>query len=157
MSDKRYSKVEEEIIQILNQMDEAPANEPPSNVVPFRTRPKPKRELPGKARVQQIGILQWVRRYSAGSWVGVGIVAALVAWQLGRFVPVLGMLGFAASIAAFLAALYTWRAGSVPGIPQAPGGPKRWRGRDIDLTPQRPTPGSLRARKWGGRFRGPKS
>lgn len=157
MSDKRYSKVEEEIIQILNQMDDEPKKEPPSNVVQFRSRPRTKRELPGKERIQRLNILQRARRYSAGSWVGVGIVAAIVAWQLGRFVPVLGMLGLVASVCAFLAALYTWRAGSVPGIPQAPGGTKRWRGRDIDLSPQRSSPKSLRARKWGGKFRGPKS
>lgn len=157
MSDKRYSKVEEEIIQILNQMDDEPAKAPPSNVVQFRKRPKPKRELPVKATVQNIGILQRARSYSAGSWVGVGIVAAIVAWQIGRFVPVLGMIGFVASIGAFLLALYTWRAGSVAGIPQAPAGTKRWRGRDIDLSPQRSAPKSLRARKWGSRFRGPKS
>lgn len=156
MSDKRYSKVEEEIIQILNQMDDEPAREPPSNVVQFRSRPKPKRELPGKPQLQSSSVLQRARKYSAGSWVGVGIVAAIVAWQLARFVPALGLFGMVVSLGAFLAALFVWRAGSVPGIPQASGGTKRWRGRDIDLTPQKPPSSGPRSRKWGNRFRGPK-
>lgn len=156
MTDKRYSKVEEEIIQILNQMEDEPQQEKPSNVVNFRPRPKPKREIQMPQQVKNAGILQRVRKYSAGSWVGVGIVAALVAWQLGRFVPLLGMIGMIATIGAFLAALYTWRVGSVPGVPSAPGGTKRWRGRDIDLSPPRSSPGNLRNRKWGGLFRGPR-
>lgn len=156
MSDKQYSKVEEEIIQILNQMDDSPAQEKPSNVVNFRPRPKSRREVTLPQPVKISGVLQRVRRYSAGSWVGVGIVAALIAWQLGRFVPILGMIGMFASIGAFMAALYTWRVGSVPGLPTAPGGTKRWRGRDIDLSSSRQSPGITRNKRWGSRFRGPR-
>lgn len=155
MSDKRYTKVEEEIIQILNQMDDEPDREAPSNIVKFRPRPRPKREVTRTPRLRTGGITQRVRQYSAGSWVGVGIVVAIVSWQLGRFVPMLGMAGVIVSLGAFMAALYTWRAGSVPGVPTAGSGPKRWRGRDIDFSP-RSAPPSMRARKWSDRFRKPK-
>lgn len=156
MTDKRYSKVEEEIIQILDQMEDEPRKEQPSNLVQFRPRPKPKRELPKTPQLQNVGILQRVRRYSAGSWVGVGIVAALVAWQLSRFVSALAVIAMAVSICAFLAALYTRKTGSVAGIPSSSATTKRWRGQDIDLTPRRSTGNSLRSRKWSDRFRRPR-
>lgn len=160
MTDKRYSKVEEEIIQILDQMDDDPKPEQPANLVQFRPRPRPKREVPGKSQirqVQQAGILQRVRRYSAGSWVGVGIVAAIMAWQLSRFVNALALIAMVISIGAFMAALYTRKSGSVAGIPSSSSTTKRWRGRDIDLSQPRSTGGSLRKPNWRGRFRGPRT
>lgn len=114
MPDKRYSKVEEEIIQILDQMDrDAPPEKAskPSNLVTFRPRPKPRRWLPNMQRFVPMHFqpLARVRRLSSGSWVGVGVVAAIVAWQLSRFSGILGTMAMAVSIFAFLAALYTDR------------------------------------------------
>ena len=156
MTDKRYSKIEEEIIQILDQMEDEPRNDPPANLVQFRPRQKAKRELPKPPQLKNVGVLQRVRRYSAGSWVGVGVVAALLAWQLSRFVSILAVIAMGVSICAFLAALYTRKTGSVAGIPSASATSKRWRGQDIDLTPRRSTAGSLRNRKWSDRFRRPR-
>lgn len=156
MTDKRYSKIEEEIIQILDQMEEEPRSEQPANLVQFRPRQKPKRQLPKAPQLKNVGVLQRVRRYSAGSWVGVGIVAALVAWQLSRFVSFLALIAMVVSICAFMAALYTRQAGSVAGIPSSSATTKRWRGQDIDLTPRRSTGSTLRNRKWSDRFRRPR-
>jgi hypothetical protein len=155
MTDKRYSKIEEEIIEILDQMDDVPAPEQPSNLVQFRPRSKPKRPSPPRPQLPNTGLLEKVRRYSSGSWVGVGIVAAILAWQLGRFLPILGVVGMFLAIGAFLAALYTRQSGSVSGIPSTSSTSKRWRGRDIDLPPagsrQRKT------RWWNTLFKGPRS
>lgn len=156
MSDKRYSKVEEEIIQILDQMDQDTQPDPPANLVPFRPRPKTRRFTPARVIPRDTQILGRIRRYSAGSWLGVGIVAALLAWQLSRLSPILGMIAMVASIAAFLAALYTRRAGSVAGIPSASSTTKRWRGRDIDMSGNRQHTWQSRDGWWRGRFRGPR-
>jgi hypothetical protein len=155
MTDKRYSKIEEEIIEILGQMDDTPAPEQPNNLVQFRPRPKPKRPTPPRPKLPDTGLLQKVRRYSSGSWVGVGIVAAIVAWQLGRFLPILGLVGMVVAIGAFLAAFYTRQKGSVAGLPSSSPTSKRWRGRDIDLPP----PGSRKRRPtwWNSLFKGPRS
>lgn len=158
MTDKPYSKVEEEIIQILDQMEDDPAADPPSNLVAFRPRPKPRRELPAPPNLNNLGVLQRVRRYSAGSWVGIGLVAAFVAWQSSRFIPMLGMIAMLVSIGAFMAALYTWRTGSTPGIAGTSATTKRWRGRDIDLAQPSRESGLNRGKRWGKRrFRGPRS
>jgi len=157
MTDKRYSKIEEEIIEILDQMEDIPAPEQPTNLVQFRPRPrpKPKQPTPPRPKLPDTGLLQKVRRYSSGSWVGVGIVAAIVAWQLGRFLPLLGMIGLIVAVGAFMAAFYTRQKGSVAGIPSTSSTSKRWRGRDIDLPP----PGSRQrnTRWWNTLFKGPRS
>lgn len=156
MTDKRYSKVEEEIIQILNQMDDEARPEPPTNLVPFRPRPKPKRFDVSRLRPGTPGILQRVRRYSAGSWVGVGIVAALLAWQTAGLFRPLAIVAMFISLAAFMAALYTRKAGSVSGMPSSSTTTKRWRGRDIDLSEPRSMSSFARDRNWIKRFRGPR-
>ena len=119
MTDKRYSKIEEEIIEILDQMDDTPTPEQPTNLVQFRPRAKPKRPTPPRPKLPDTGLLQKVRRYSSGSWVGVGIVAAIIAWQLGRFLPLLGLIGMVVAIGAFLAAFYTRQKGTVSGVPSS--------------------------------------
>lgn len=156
MTDKRYSKVEEEIIQILDQMEEEPQQDPPPNLVPFRQRPRPRPLSVERLRPRDFQLLRWVRRYSAGSWVGVGIIGAIVAWQLGRFSGTLGMIAVALSIAAFLAALYTRQKGSAAGVLPASATTKRWRGRDIDLSHPRSLGGSQREKWWRSRFKGPR-
>jgi hypothetical protein len=158
MTDKRYTKVEEEIIQILDQMDQEPKPEPPTNLVAFRPRSQPKRQIPAKTRMKDFGVRRRVLQYSAGSWVGIGIVAALVAWQLSRFVPLLGFVAMLVSVGAFVAALYAKKSGPSASIPGSSSTTKRWRGRDIDLSEPRHRPGFNRDKKWGkGRFRGPRN
>lgn len=159
MPDKRYSKVEEEIIQILDQMDQEPPPSPPSNLVPFRPRSKkPVRSRLKLDRVNVAGInpLSRVRRYSAGSWLGVGIVAALLAWQLSRFSGLLATIAMVLSILAFLAALYTRRGGGVIGGPPSAPTTKRWRGRDIDFDTSRRSVVADRTKNWGRKRKGPR-
>lgn len=158
MPDKRYSKVEEEIIQILDQMDNDPPAAPPANLVPFRPRAKPSaRRLDTRMLTQaRSNPIARVKQYSSGSWVGVGIVAALIAWQLSRFSGTLALVAMTLSVIAFLFALYTRRsAGVVGGAPAAPT-TKRWRGRDIDFDQTRRTSIAERTRNWGRKKRGPR-
>lgn len=158
MSDKRYSKVEEEIIQILDQMDREPPPAPPTNLVPFRPRPKPASRRINTDRLKSMATnpLARVRRYSAGSWVGVGVVVALLAWQLSRFSGTLATIAMVVSVLAFLAALYTRRGGGAVGIPPAASTTKRWRGRDIDFDNSRRSSVADRTRNWGRKRKDPR-
>ena len=158
MSDKRYSKVEEEIIQILDQMDKEPPTTPPTNLVPFRPRTKtsPRKLNTSQLKPSGTHALQKVRRYSSGSWIGVGIVAAIFAWQLSRFSGALAMIAMVLSILAFLAALYTRRGGGGLGVPPAAPTSKRWRGRDIDFDSSRRSSVADRTRNWGRKRKGPR-
>lgn len=158
MPDKRYSKVEEEIIQILDQMDRESPPAPPANLVPFRprTKPSPRRINTDRLKATGAGPLAKVRRYSAGSWVGVGVVAALFAWQLSRFSGTLAMVAVVLSILAFLAALYTRRGGGAVGLPPSASTTKRWRGRDIDFDNSRRSSVADRTRNWGRKRKDPR-
>ncbi len=158
MSDKRYSKVEEEIIQILDQMDQKPPAAPPANLVPFRPRSKSSQRRFDTNRIKATVTdpLTKVRRYSAGSWVGVGIVVAILAWQLSRFSGTLAMVAMVLSVLAFLAALYTRKSGAIAGGPPTASTSKRWRGRDIDFDHSRRSSVADRTRNWGRKRRGPR-
>ena len=158
MSDKRYSKVEEEIIQILDQMDRESPPTPPANLVPFRprTKPSPRRINTDRLRATGVSALARLRRYSSGSWVGVGVVAAVFAWQLSRFSGVLAMVAVVLSGLAFLAALYTRRGGGAIGLPPSAPTTKRWRGRDIDFDGARRSSVADRTRNWGRKRKDPR-
>lgn len=144
MTDKRYSKVEQEVINILNEMDDEPLQDPPSNLVQFRPRPKPRRaslatRLPARPRFFDKAL-----QYSAGSWLGVGIFLLILTWGFrgyGWFIVYPG-LGLAA--AAFLAAFYIRRKGSSPRGIGPTTGTKRWRGQDIEFT----TPKAQHSKNW---------
>jgi hypothetical protein len=158
MTDKRYSKFEEEIIQILDQMDRESPPAPPANLVTFRPRTKPSQRQIYTDRLKASGAspLTRVRRYSSGSWVGVGVVAALFAWQLSRFSGALAMVAVVLSILAFVAALYTRRGGGAIGLPPSAPTTKRWRGRDIDFDSSRRSSVADRTRNWGRKRKDPR-
>lgn len=139
MTDKRYSKVEQEVIDILNEMEDDPRSDPPSNLVQFRPRPKPRRNLLPKSLPAKPGIFDKVRQYSAGSWLGVGIFALILTWGFSRFSPIITVIGLLLAGAAFLAALYVRRSGTGPRGIGPTSGTKRWRGQDIEFTTPKPT------------------
>ncbi len=139
MTDKRYSKVEQEVINILNEMEDVPQNDPPSNLVQFRPRPKPRRVALPKTLKSRPGIVDKVRQYSAGSWLGVGIFALILTWGFSRFSPVITAIGLILAAAALLAALYVRRRGTGPRGIGPSTGTKRWRGQDIEFTTPKPT------------------
>jgi hypothetical protein len=144
MTDKRYSKVEQEVINILNQMDDLPEKDPPSNLIQFRPKPKPRRfSMPARAP-RRSGLLDKVSQYSAGSWLGVGIFALLLTWGFGRYGMVFTAIGLTIAAAAFLAALYVRRTGARPRGLGPASGTKRWRGQDIEFT----TPKASHSKHW---------
>lgn len=117
MPKKRYTRAEEEILQILDKVDREPAWR--------RLRPRrgPRRRPPGPPRPRWAAP-DWI-------WIGVSFGLALVAILARDLSATLATLLAIASILAFFAPIVLQR--------RAPGPPpiQRWRGKDIDLPPRR--------------------
>ena len=134
MAKRRYTKVEEEIIQILEQKDREPGWR--------RSRPR----LP---RMPRIPRGRWLPRFGGFSWLlltfGLALAAVLLA---GTSHLLAGILAIASAIV-FLSPIVTSRRGGLPERPI-----QRWRGRDIDLPPSREgLLGEIRYRLWEYRQR----
>ncbi|MFO7271375.1 hypothetical protein [Sphaerobacter thermophilus] len=129
MAKKRYTRVEEEIIQILDKVDREPAWK--------RLRPRrgPSRRPPGPRR-PRVTAPDWI-------WIGVAFGLALIAIVARDLSAALAMILAIASILAFFAPIVLrWRAPSPPPI-------QRWRGKDIDLPPRRAgIMGEIRYQLW---------
>lgn len=130
MAKKRYTKVEEEILQILDEADREPAWRRLRNVRGPRRGPRRPR-LPG-------GIDgTWV-------WYGASFGLALLAVILSGWSQTLALLLAILSILAFLSPIVLQRRSGALG-PEV----RRWRGRDIDLPPRRAgIIGEIRYRLW---------
>jgi hypothetical protein len=158
MPEKRYTKVEEEVIQILDRLEsERPAPsrpnlrlvEPPDDRRPRRSTrriPKPSFRLSGLTAGRP-----WIWIVSA---LGLAFAAIVVRDTSDNLALVLAV----ASILAFFAPLFVGRRGSGSG----PAGPssigretKQWRGRDISFEPPSgPSPGERVSRWFQNRRRG---
>lgn len=128
-SDKRYSRVEREILEILDEMeskDEAPR---PRNVVEFRRPPRSRiPSIPKPALPRPRSLLNITPARLLLATVALAIGAVLVQGFSGTLATILVLL----AIASFLAMFFVR---SSPGRSSVSSGPrtKRWRGRDIDL------------------------
>ena len=141
MPEKRYTRVEEEILQILDKMevvDERPAK-PPLRIVRSPTRG------PRFARL---------RRFLHIGWLSLA-VTALFAFLALMFQDshLLATTLAVCSILAFLSPIVLRRPGSKGAAPPQYG-TKLWRGRDISLDPPSQDSAVDRARGWFDRRRG---
>lgn len=138
MPEKRYTKVEEEILQILDKMevvDERPAQSP------LRAVPSPPRRKPRSHRM---------RSFLHAPWTSLALTAAFAfAALLARDTSHLLATALASlSIIAFFAPIVLRRQTVSPGgVPQH-FGTKQWRGRDISFDPPHRTSLAERARIW---------
>ena len=142
MPEKRYTKVEEEILQILDKMeviDERPARAPLSVVrAPVR-----------KSRFVRVrGALDvpWLSLAVTAAFAFLAVVLAEENSHLAA--TTLAVL----SILAFLSPVVIRRRGSPRSLPSEQG-TKLWRGRDISLDPSRQESPADRARRWLDRRR----
>lgn len=131
MSDDKgkYSKVEREVLEILDDIESKQETKRPSNVVEFR-RPA-RRRLPGFS-MPDLSELRYA--ISPGKLLLV-MLAAIVGAVFLQGVPFLSPILIAIAIVAFVGVFFARSRPAAPGgVNTKRSGVKRWRGRDIDLT-----------------------
>lgn len=143
MAKKRYTKLEEEIIQILDEAD----REPGWRKVTRRARlPQRRPSLPQRSPIRQSSF-----QSSSWLWIGGSFGLALVAIMIADWSRLLAIVLAIASIALFLSpiVLRSRRGGGTP-VQTV----HTWRGKDIELPPNRSGfVGELRYRFWQMRNR----
>ncbi|HUG14630.1 MAG TPA: hypothetical protein VMM78_06385 [Thermomicrobiales bacterium] len=147
MPDKRYTKVEEEIIQILDRLEsEEPApSRPHLRVVPSRPR-RPRRIQIRRPRLDT---------RPAWFWLALSFGLAAGAYFARDIASTLALLLAIGSICAFFAPLFSRRHGGAPLA--GPTTTKMWRGKDISFGPPPRAGAGDRARRWiGNRRSGPR-
>lgn len=152
MPDKRYTKVEEEVIQILDRLEsEKPAPSRPNlRLVESgrpANRPKQRRSLKSASHLSHLFAGKpWIWIASA---IGLAFAAILVRDMSENLALVLAL----ASFVAFFAPIFVNR--RTPGA-RGPGGEvKQWRGRDVSFQPPSgPSPGERLNRWFQDRRRG---
>lgn len=147
MPDKRYTKVEEEIIQILDRLEsEEPApSRPHLRVVSSRPK-RPRRLQTHRPRFDS---------RPAWFWLVLSFALAVAAYFVRDISNTLVLLLAIASICAFFAPLFSRSPGGMP--PAGPATTKTWRGKDITFEPQTREGAGDRARRWlDDRRNGPK-
>lgn len=135
-NDKQHSKIEQEIMEILEQTDDEPTLTKPKNVVQFRKR----RRNPLKGFRERVPDL----RQTFGTLTPAKLLAATIIFAVGAVLAqgFSGMLSILLVLAAIVAFFGLFVVRSSPGgsisKPGGPGSPrvKRWRGRDIVLEPR---------------------
>lgn len=127
----RYSRVEREILEILDDIETDPEPERPKNVVAFQ-RPA-KRRIP-RVRMPDVSELRYV--LSPGKLLLI-ILAAIVGAVMLQDVAFVSPILIIVAIAAFVGVFFARSRPSVGGSVSKSPGVKRWRGRDIDLTKRR--------------------
>ena len=126
--DKKYSRVEREILEILDDFESAGPADRPGNVVDFR-RPGLRKRL--RSRFPDISEF----RYALSPLKLVGILlAAIIGAIFLQGIPFVSPVLIVVAIAAIAGLFFVRSKPSVGGSVSSSSGPKRWRGRDIDLT-----------------------
>ncbi|MDI3339745.1 MAG: hypothetical protein QJR03_04360 [Sphaerobacter sp.] len=128
MTKKRYTRAEEEILQILDKVDREPAWRRLRRGLRRRRLPRPRSPLNLAA--------DWL-------WIAVSFGLALVAILVRDWSATLALLLAIASLIAFFSPIaLQWRRPSPPAV-------QRWRGKDISLPPRRTgIIGELRYQLW---------
>lgn len=148
-SDKQYSRVEREILEILDEMESKDESPRPRNVVEFR-RPSRSR-IPGvpKPAIQRSiprSILTITPARLLLATVGLAIGAVLIQGFSGTLATAFVVLAIVSFLAMFFVRSSPGGRGTVSSGPQT----KRWRGRDIDLGVSR---GGRTERSWRNLWR----
>lgn len=136
MPEKRYTKVEEEVIQILDKMelvDERPAR-PPLRVV------KPSRGQTIRARLRSFRGMVWASLAVTAVFTFLAVVLADRSHLLATVFAILAILAFLSPI--------VLRRPSGQGTAPTQFGTKEWRGRDISFAPPPQDSVTDRARRW---------
>ena len=130
MSDDKgnYSKVEREILEILDDIDAKQSPPRPSNVVDFR---RPARRRIPRFSLPDVSQLRYA--LSPGKLLLL-MLAAIVGAVFLQGVPLLSPILIVVAIAAFVGVFFARSKPKVGGSASQKPGVKRWRGRDIDLT-----------------------
>jgi hypothetical protein len=144
MPDKRYSKVEEEIIQILDRLEreEPSPSRPQLRVVSSRPK-RPRRYRIRRPRLDA---------RPAWFWLVASFALAAGAYFLRDLSSTVAMMLAIASICAFFAPLFSRSPGGTP--PAGPSTTKTWRGKDITFEAHSGDGATERARRWLDQRRG---
>jgi hypothetical protein len=130
-SDKRYSRVEQEVIDLLEEIEER-GQEParPSNIVDFRVprTSTPKRRILGSFSRE-------LRRVTAGRLLLLTGILAVLAWYVSRYSATLTTILALACIGCFFGLFFLRPSGGPPSVGSSGSTVKRWRGRDIEIEP----------------------
>jgi hypothetical protein len=129
-NDGKYSKVEREILEILDDMDSRQPERRPANIVDFR---RPARRRIPRLRLPELG--QWRYAVTPAKLLVLMLVAILGAVFL-QGVPFVSPVLIVIAIAAFIAVFFVRSRPSAGPYSSSPK-TKRWRGRDIDLSKRR--------------------
>jgi hypothetical protein len=147
MPEKRYTKVEEEIIQILDRLEhEEPAPMRPNlRLVSSRPKQRPRRRISLPRLPSRSSRPAW-------TWLVLSFALALAAYLLRDTAQTVTVLLAIASIIAFSWPLIArLRAGSPTSGPPST---KTWRGKDITFGPPPDESAAKRARRWLDERRG---
>lgn len=151
-SDKQYSKVEREVIEILDQLDLDGPKERPANVIDFRSRRS-------KPRIQEFSKLRSKLRRPRIDIPAVTplrmflfmAALAVLAYALRSYSSTIALLLAIASIVCLMSLFVIGGASRPSGTPRPPQ-TKRWRGQDIEIG----QPNSPPQRRWPPFRRGPR-
>ncbi|CAN5710027.1 hypothetical protein BH23CHL2_BH23CHL2_17300 [soil metagenome] len=124
----RYSRVEREILEILDDIESDQEPKRPKNVVNFQ---RPAKSRIPRVRMPDISELRYL--LSPGKLLLI-ILAAIVGAVMLQDVPFVSPILIIVAIAAFVGVFFARSRPSVGGSVSKSPGVKRWRGRDIDLT-----------------------
>ncbi len=140
MPDKKYTRVEEEIIEILDQME----NDAPKPKYPHLRVVHPPSSGPTRRRFQ----LPSLSRVSPSMNLGLVVVFAFVALMSSGIIQVIAtVLSLGCLIILF------FRRGRPSATASSIDGPRTWRGRDISFTPDDGSSMGGRLRDWIHRVR----
>ena len=129
--DGKYTKVERQILELLDEIEDNQDDTKPTNVVKFRQPAK--RRLPR----WQMPDLSEVRYLLSPGKLLIIMLAAIIGAVFLQGVPFLSPVLIVIAILAFVAVFFARSRPSAGGITTKDRGAKRWRGRDIDLTKRR--------------------
>lgn len=140
MPDKKYTKVEEEIIQILDRME----NEPPKTRPPHLRLVHSSRSAPRRRRLSMPSLPALSPGITLALVFGFAFVALMTSGLIQIIATILSLGCFVLLLA---------RRGRPGGSGSSIQGSKTWRGRDISLSPDNGEPIGDRLRDWIRRVR----
>lgn len=148
-SDDRYSRVEREVLEILDGFDEKSSEDRPRNVVDFK-RPKRARRF----SMPSIRMPATLRTLTPAKLLIATVLFALLAVFAQGISSMLATALVLGAVVSFIAIFFVGSGAGGGSSPVAnPPRTKRWRGRDIDLN----SPGrGSREGRWSPPWRGPK-
>ena len=130
-NDGKYTKVERQILEILDEIEDNQEESRPSNVVKFRQPPR--RRLP-RFTMPDISEVRYL--LSPGKLLII-MLAAIIGAVFLQSVPYLSPILIVVAVVSFIAVFFARSRPTVGGVSTKDRGVKRWRGRDIDLTKRR--------------------